>query len=251
MKRRQIMRMICVLVVPLSLGFDAALAQTCNTADLLAGNAAARGGSDAIEAIHSLQLNLTITEPTFQVQGLYRATRDGKMRIDIFADGERVFTEAYDGQHGWQLLGGAEAAVDMSAEGEAAVKRGIAGNIYGLHEWPALGYRFDDCNEVTVDGERYITFDVVDVDGFRQRIYVDPATYLVVREREESALHPDVNSNERQVESHVLDYRAVDGVLFSMKGQTIDLASGQVVQTTVVDDLTVNPVLEPDIFKRP
>lgn len=45
-------------------------------------------------------MGLDIVEPTFQVHAVYRADRNSRMRIDIYADGKRVFTEAHDGQRG-------------------------------------------------------------------------------------------------------------------------------------------------------
>src|SRR2546430_383473 len=60
------------------------------------------GGCAAIEAIQSIEIDLHITDPKFEVEGNYFAARPGKMRIDVSAGGERVFTEAFDGQKGWQ-----------------------------------------------------------------------------------------------------------------------------------------------------
>src|SRR5207248_904546 len=56
----------------------------------------AMGGRAAIEAIQSIEFDLHITDPTFEVDGTYFAARPGKMRIDVKAGGEHVFTEALD-----------------------------------------------------------------------------------------------------------------------------------------------------------
>ena len=58
----------------------------------------AMGGRAAIEAIQSIEIDLHITDPKFAVDGSYFAARPGKMRIDVNAGGEHVFTEAFDGQ---------------------------------------------------------------------------------------------------------------------------------------------------------
>lgn len=65
-------------------------------------NTNAMGGRAAIEGVQSIQIDLHIKDPSFEVDGTYYATRPGKMRIDVSADGEPVFTEAFDGQRGWQ-----------------------------------------------------------------------------------------------------------------------------------------------------
>jgi hypothetical protein len=62
---------------------------------------------------------LTIKEPSFEVTGTYVATRDGSMRIDIEADGQRVFSEGvHDGQ-AWQWTAGEGIALqDLHQSGE-------------------------------------------------------------------------------------------------------------------------------------
>ena len=58
------------------------------------------GDRAAIEAIQSIEFDLHITDPKFEVDGTYFAARPGKMRIDVNAGGEHVFAEAFDGQKG-------------------------------------------------------------------------------------------------------------------------------------------------------
>jgi hypothetical protein len=66
------------------------------------------GGRAAIEAVQSIQIDLHIKDPSFEVDGTYCAARPGKMRIDVSAEGKHVFTEAFDGQSGWQWEGKGE-----------------------------------------------------------------------------------------------------------------------------------------------
>jgi hypothetical protein len=61
------------------------------------------------------------------------------MRIDVFAGEDRVFTEALGPEGGWQMFGDGTIA-DLSEDGDAALRRGVIANLYGLHELPALGY---------------------------------------------------------------------------------------------------------------
>src|ERR1700731_4454365 len=68
-------------------------------------NTKAMGGRAAIESIHSIEINLHITDPGFEVDGIYRAARPGRMRIDVHAGGKHVFTEAFGGQNGWEWNG--------------------------------------------------------------------------------------------------------------------------------------------------
>jgi hypothetical protein len=71
-------------------------------------NTDAMGGRVAIEAVQSIQIDLHIKDPSFEVDGTYYATRPGKMRIDVKTEGKHVFTEAFNGQRGWQWEGKGE-----------------------------------------------------------------------------------------------------------------------------------------------
>ena len=48
---------------------------------------AAAAASAAIESVSDFEADIRIVEPTFEVDGVYVATRDGRMRVDIMADG--------------------------------------------------------------------------------------------------------------------------------------------------------------------
>ena len=219
--------------------------------DVIRKNTDARGGAAALEAVRAIEIELTITEPTFEVDALYRATREGKMRIDIFADGERVFTEGFDGSDGWQLHGGATEATDMSAEGQAAVKHGIVTNLHGLHEFPGLGHRLLLKGRETVGGTNYLVVDVIFDDGFVSRNYLDPQTFLVARTRQDAALHPDVDPEMRRFETREFDYREIDGILLAFRTVKTDLDNNQQVQSTLARKITINPDLDAAIFDRP
>jgi len=242
-------RRLVVGLVLVALACERASAPTL--AEVLARHAEARGGATEIERIESLEVGLRISEPTFDVEARYRATRHGRMRIDVFADGVRVFTEAHDGVSGWQLGAGEESEPgEMSPAGEAAVNRGILANLFGLHEWQAQGYALTLRGREQVDGTGYWAIDVLAPDGFEQRLYLDEETYLIVRKRDQSALHPDVDPEVQAFETIFSDFRTVDDVVFSFAELKRDLRTGEVAQSVVVTELTVNPHIDPSIFSR-
>ena len=73
--------------------------------DVIERNSKAMGGRAALQAVNSIEVDLHIVDPGFEVDGIYRAVRPGRMRIDVQAGGKHVFTEAFDGQNGWQWNG--------------------------------------------------------------------------------------------------------------------------------------------------
>jgi hypothetical protein len=105
----------------------------------------AMGGRAAIEAVQSIEFDLHITDPKFEVDGTYFAARPGKMRIDVNAGGEHVFTEAFDGRKGWQWEGKGSAQKAATEKATAALRHGVElpGKLFGLHELEARGHRIE------------------------------------------------------------------------------------------------------------
>lgn len=203
-----------------------------------------RGGSAAIENVRSLRLGLEITEPGFTVRGDYIATRDGYMRIDIYSGDERVFTEALGPHGGWQLLQGKTESAELSQDGETALKRGLIGNLYGLHELSDLGYKLTLAGTVTRGQEDVWVIDQIAPDGFSKQRFLDKSSFLIVREIDNSALHPDLDSSKTQHETLFADFEVSAGVLFSRLTEKIDSATGAIVQTVEVKTVEINPAID-------
>ena len=210
------------------------------------------GGRPAIERVRSVQFALTIVEPQFTVDGTYRADRDLRMRIDVYADGKRVFTEAYDGHRAWQM-GDDGIPHEANAKGTAALRNGILlpGKLFGLHEGRVAGYELQLLGRETVDKTNFHVVKLTTAGGDVIRLYINPENWLIERTRVKKALHPDVDPTEKWLETQLSDFRRSDGVLRSFKSVDIDLESGAVIQTTVVKEITTNPSLDDSLFQTP
>jgi len=213
----------------------------------------ARGGAAAIERVSSLRYHVTITEPSFTVDGVYEVDRQGRMRIDIFQDGRRVFTEGFDGHAGWQMGDGEEHGSVASPAGSAALWRGTQSpdKLFGLHEMTRLGHQVEAAGFEAVEGKRYARVRVTLSDGWETMYYLDPDTWLVARSRDHKALHVDLDPKKRPLEESLLDVRPVEGVMRSFRAVGRDLGSGEVIQTSTVSGIEVNPMLDPARFVRP
>src|ERR1044072_4915607 len=122
-------------------------------------NTNAMGGRAAIEAVQSIQIDLHIKDPSFEVDGTYSAMRPGKMRIDVSADGKNVFTEAFDGQNGWQWEGKGEQK-PATEKATAALRHGVElpGKLFGLNELKARGHEMRSMGREQIDGVNYYVF---------------------------------------------------------------------------------------------
>ncbi len=230
----------------------------------------ARGGRAAIEAIRAVEIELQIEEPKFKVNGRYVGTRDGQMRIDVFADGKRVFTEALDGARGWQWGEGESAATEASPRGTVAIQHGIEFpfKVFGLHEAAARGHRLALLEPETVGGIDYAVVELTLTDGFQVRYYFDPTTALIALERQKRtqhvfdpttalialerqkrAQHVDLDATEQWIETRYYDYRAVNGVRYPFLHTETEVRSGKFLSRGIVLSMRANPSVDPQFFE--
>jgi hypothetical protein len=219
--------------------------------DVIERNTRAMGGRAAIEAIHSIEINLHITNPGFEVDGIYRAARPGRMRIDVQAGGKHIFTEAFDGQNGWQWDGKGNQE-PASPKAAAALRHGLElpGKLFGLHEVKQRGHQIEFVGREKVDGTDYYVLRLTLSDGYTTTLYVDPQSWLITRRRDVRPLHVDVDPTPTTIEQRSSDFREVAGVRFAFASTEIDLKTGKQLESAKVSRINVNPPFDESIFKK-
>jgi len=226
--------------------------QEINSVDeIIEKNTNAMGGAAAIEAIHSVAIKLHITDPSFEVDGVYRAARPGRMRMDVYAAGKHVFAEAFNGERAWQWQGKGE-PVGENAQATAALRHGVElpGNLFGLRELRRRGHQISFTGREKVGSVNYYVLRITLSDGYSASLYVDPVTWLIARRRDVRPLHPDIDPKPTTIESAKTDFRKIDGVYFSFHNTDTDLGSGKVLETGVVKEVAVNQEIAPTIFDK-
>ena len=174
------------------------------------------------------------------------------MRIDVKAGGEHVFTEAFDGQKGWQWEGKGSAQKGATEKATAALRHGVElpGKLFGLHELKARCHRIELGERENIDGIQYYVLRLTLNDGYSTTLYVDPKTWLITRRRDVRPLHVDVDPTPTTIEQRSSDFRTKSGVQFAFASSETDLRSGKVLETTVVRSVKINPPLVPSIFEK-
>ena len=250
----KMMRVGKPLVVLLLVMFVAGCKQpsgSVSVEEIIERNSDAMGGRKAIEAVQSIRIDLHIKDPSFEVDGTYYAARPGKMRIDVSAEGKHVFTEAFDGQNGWQWDGKGEQK-PATEKAAAALRHGIElpGKLFGLHELKARGHSIKSSGREKIDGINYHVLQLVLSDGYTVSLYVDPTSWLVTRRRDVRPLHVDVDPTPTTIEQISSDFRDINGVKFPFATSETDLTSGKLLETTVIKSVTINPTLVPTFFDK-
>jgi hypothetical protein len=212
-------------------------------------NAEAMGGRAKIESLQTVEIQLHVTDPGFEVDGMYHAARPGRMRIDIMADGKRVYGERFDGQKAWQWQEGKGEREEGPAP-TAALRHGVElpGNLFGLHELQKRGHKLELTGREQADGIDYYVINVTFADGDQTSLLINPQTWRIDRRRDVRALHPDVDPTPTTIESRKSDWRQVDGYWFAFAGEDVDLETGKVLEKMRIKEVRVNPKIDPAMF---
>ncbi len=212
-------------------------------------NSEATGGRAAIGSVRSIEFQLHITDPGFEVDGTYRAVRPGRMRIDVLAAGKHVYTEAFTGTRGWQWKG-AGPIVEEKPQAAATLRHGVElpGKLFGLHEMKSRGQTISLAGREQIAGISYHVLKVTLSDGYITSLYVDPVSWLITRRRDHRPLPVDIGPRPTTIESVFSDFGEVSGVRFPFSSVDTDLEAGKVLETTHVTSIVINPAIEDRVF---
>jgi hypothetical protein len=227
--------------------------QTPTVDQLIDRHTTAVGGRAALEAVRTVRMRLHIVEPRSVVDAVYVADRQGRMRIDVYAGGARVYSEGYDGRAAWQWPGAAARGDPESATATAALQHGVylPGKVLGLHELRGKGIKVDAVGREVLGGTDYYLLRLSFSDGFATWLYLNPTTFLIERTRARRPLHPDLDPTVQWLETQYDDFRTVGGIVRAFRDRQVDVRAGAVLSSTELQSVQLNVPLVEAVFARP
>lgn len=240
MRVRMAVSLTALLVAPLGIAHSQSLES------VLARYVAARGGKAKIAATHTQRTHAHITIGQANGAIVIDQGRPALMRMDIVIAGNH-FARGYDGSKGWQALiadtGGVQimSPLDTRNIGLEADFDGPLVNLAAEKNSVSLMGR------ATVDGRNAYKIQVLlnGGGGYVDYYYLDPTTYLPVV-WEGTRL---VNGQMLTFVTHFRAYKLFGGLQYPVRIETT--TNGTPPQTTMIDDVEINPKLDPAEFRAP
>lgn len=213
-------------------------------------NTEALGGKEALDSVVTMVKRSRIVEGDYRDIAVFATDRLGRMRVDIFADGDRVFAESYDGKNGyqWSPEKGQSAA---SQSGTVALSHTpqLPNHIFRLKDVAANGHDLELLEDEKVDGTNYSVLKLTLSDGFENYLWVDSETGFVTRVRNTRALHVDIDDEQKLIESRISDFQQVGDILHPHKVLEVDLKTGEVLVDVTLLSMDVNVELSGAYFQ--
>lgn len=245
----------CAALWPLAVCIFAVQAQAQMAEELVAKNLAARGGAEALAAIHTYvakgelrfpgDFKLAFTETR---ERLDRVTDNCAVRIDASLEG-LTLVQVYDGQSGWRVnpFEGRKDPERMGADEARALadEAVIDGQLLAAS---VKGSKIDYLGREDIDGTNTYKLRVSKTDGTVFTYYLDPDVYLEIKILEQRT----IRGAEQETEYDLGDYERVSGVYFPFS-----IASGprnsadSDKQVITIESGAANVDVSPAVFAMP
>ncbi len=242
---------VCVAALGAA-GLLAAFSAQAITADeLIAKNAAARGGLDKIEAIKTLKFegNLRVSGDfgSFQLTLVQYQKAPDSVRTEATVQGLTQI-QAWDGHEAWQIspFQGRRDPERLSADDAKSLSDSapIAGSLIG---YKARGSQVAYQGTEDVDGTNAYKLKVTLGNGDVQYVYLDPDAYLEIR----TVSQIEVRGTQSETISDYGDYEQVAGVYFPFSITARSKDGGGGTTTISIDKGEANVAVADSLFAFP
>jgi outer membrane lipoprotein-sorting protein len=236
-------------IVAIALLAAASPAFAVTAAELAAKNVAARGGSEQLNALHTLRLTgkVRVNGGTLELALVTLVKRPDSIRYEAQLQGLTKI-QAYDGRQAWQVnpFQGRKDPEKLPADDGKAMGEDAADFFGVLVDYQAKGYTLDYLGTEDVDGTQAHKLRVTRRNGDITTVYLDPDYFLEIRTIDRRIEH----GVPKETVTDYSDYEKVDGVYIAF-----DQGSGRVGSTerqkVQYDKAESNAPLDDGLFRFP
>jgi outer membrane lipoprotein-sorting protein len=220
------------------------------TADELAAkNVEAKGGSERLNAIHTLRLSgkMRVNGDTIELAMVTLVERPASIRYEAELQG-LTQVQAYDGTQAWQInpFQGRKDPEKLSADDAKALGEDAADFAGPLVDYKSKGYTLDYLGSEDIDGTQALKLRVTRPNGDITFVYLDPDYFLEIRTVNRRIEH----GVPREIVTDYGDYEKVDGVYLPF-AQESGLKGSSDRQKVQYDKAQANANVDDTVFRFP
>jgi outer membrane lipoprotein-sorting protein len=235
----------CAASAPAQVGPD------ISSAEIVARNAAARGGTEAWRKIETMAWTGHVESANARGHNLpflLQQERPNKARFEIVAEGQKS-VRAYDGSSGWKLrtASGERPEFQPYTAEELKFARDTQVIDGPLMDYATKGGLITVLGVDVVAGRKAYVLDVKLPVGGLRRVWVDAETFLELRHDREFR-----NASGQPAVASIFygDYRPFEGLLLPVTIETSGM-DGRPANKVVIERVALNPPLEASVFTQP
>ena len=226
-------------------------AAALSAADVVAKNAAARGGLEAWKKIQTMAWVGRVEGAGLPPSGLpflLDQKRPRSTRFEVIVQNQKAI-RAYDGTQGWKLKPGGGGAPDLQdyAPDELAFARDAQVIDGPLMDDVASGGKISFGGVDAVDGRSTYLINIALPTGTRHRIWVDAETFLEVKYERELR---DEQGHSRVTAVIFRDYHDFEGLKMPVEIMS-EVSAGGEQRRMFIERVALNPPLDERAFARP
>jgi hypothetical protein len=214
--------------------------------EILAKNAAAKGGIERLRAIQSLKMTGKVVFGSTEAPFVMTKMRPDRMRIELSMQGI-TSVQSFDGSTAWSInpFIGQKDPGHMPAD-DAKAFRDQSDFDGPLIDSETKGAAFTILGKDTIEGAPVYRIRMTARDGAESTISIDATTFLEIRIEGRRK----IQGLEMETETTLKKYTPVEGVLFpfSIESRTKGLQGGQ---SVVIETIEINPEIEEASFRMP
>lgn|SRR5262249_18634307 len=242
---RKITTLLGLALPLLLLGHTVILAADLTVDEIIAKNAAARGGLDKIKAVKSIKMTAKILSHGVEMPGLMELKRPNSIRMEFTVQGQNI-VQGFDGSTAWMimpLMGNKDPQKMTDEDAKDIVEQADFDG--PLIDYKTKGSTVELVGKEDVEGTPAYKLKVTLKSGDVRYIYIDADSFLELK----TTTMVKKEGNEYQIDSYSGDYKEINGLMLPMSVE--NKMKDQTISQITVDKVEMDIPLDDSLFKMP